>query len=147
MKEHAGIPVFTSILICEAFNPISVVMSWSIRLSDGNLQISHHTGALSFASLDQIMVLTATVKVIRSNHRAKTMTPVFHDLLAIWNSGMTMRAQAMKFAMGTSGYVGSIFPAKRWGRITFWIESWREQQGEHNGIREAKRRESMRWYW
>lgn len=78
----------------------------------GNLQISHHTGALSFASLDQIMVLIAVVKLIRSSHRAKTKMPAFHDLLTIWNSGMTIRTQAMKFAMGTSGYVGSI--ARTW---------------------------------
>lgn len=73
-----------------------------------DLQISHHTGALSLKSLDQIAVLTAVERLIRLNHTAKTKTPAFHDLLNIWNSGMRERAQAMKFAMGTSGYVGSI---------------------------------------
>lgn len=73
-----------------------------------DLQISHHTGALSFTSLAHIVVLTAVQRLIRLNHTAKTKMPVFHDLLNIWNSGMRERAQAMKFAMGTSGYIGSI---------------------------------------
>lgn len=56
-----------------------------------------------------MMVLRAVEILSRSNHRARTKTPVFHDLLTIiWNSGITIKAQAMKFAMGTSGYVGSI---------------------------------------
>lgn len=72
------------------------------------MQISHHTGALSFASLDQIMALRAAEKLARNKSIAKTKTPVFRGLLIIWGSGMSARAQAMKFAMGTSGYVGSI---------------------------------------
>lgn len=78
----------------------------------GDLQISHHTGALSFASLDQTTVLIAVERLIRPNHRANTKTPVFHDFLTICNSGLTARTQAIKFAIGTSGYVGSIVPTK-----------------------------------
>lgn len=73
-----------------------------------DLQMSHHTGALSFASFDQTMVLIATKRLSRTSHREKTKTPAFHGLLTIWNSGIMARAQAMMFAMGTSGYVGSI---------------------------------------
>lgn len=94
----------------------------------GDSQISHHTGALSSASLDQMTVLRAVVRLIRLNQTAKTKTPVFHDLFTIWNSEMTARAQAMKFAIGTSGYVGSITPTRRQGR-TSSVLKYRQSQG------------------
>lgn len=76
-----------------------------------DLHISHHTGALSFVSFDQIVVLRAVVKLIRNSHTAKAKTPMFHDLLTIWSSGI-IASQATKFAIGTSGYVGSMISTK-----------------------------------
>lgn len=80
--------------------------------SVGYLQISHHVGALSFVSLDQIMVLIAVERLARNTHRAKTKMPTFHDLSTIWKSGVMIRTQAMKFTMGTRGYVGSMIITK-----------------------------------
>lgn len=72
------------------------------------LQISHHTGALSSTSLDQTVVLIAVEIHIRDSHRAKTKTPAFKGRRPTWSRGIRVRAKAIKFAMGTSGYVGSI---------------------------------------
>lgn len=98
-----------------------------------DLHISHHTGALSFVSFDQTVVLRAVVKLIRNNHTAKAKTPVFHDLLTIWSRGIMARAQATKFAIGTSGYVGSMILTKihRWNPSE--MKAGRSKK-EHNGI-------------
>lgn len=75
-------------------------------------QISHHIGTLLFVPLDQIIVLSPLQKLRRNNQNAKAKMPVFHERLTICSSGIVTRAQAMKFAIGTSGYVGSIIPNK-----------------------------------
>lgn len=111
-----------------------VVLNTAFYVED--LQISHHTGALSFASLDHIMVLRAVVKLIRNTHRAKTKTPMFHERLTMWNSGMTVRAQAMKFAIGTSGYVGSIIPIK--------VQGWNSSELRPGWSKEERNRISLR---
>lgn len=54
------------------------------------------------------MVLTTIERPRRNVHRAKTYTPVFQDRATIWNRGIAIRAQAMMFAIGTKGYVGSM---------------------------------------
>lgn len=104
---HAGIPVLASNCKCDALNPV-FRMSTEEQEFGVDSQISHHTAALSSASLDQIMVLIAVEKLIRNSHIANMKAPVFKDILTILNKGMTASAQAIRLAMGTSGYVGSI---------------------------------------
>lgn len=106
-NEHAGIPVETRTCRCDASVKFSVIDKPPAAI-ENIVQISHHTGALLTASLDQTIVLTPVDRLWRTRYSAKAYTPVFHGALAIRNSGMTTRAQAIKFAMGASGYVGSM---------------------------------------
>lgn len=67
INEQAGPPILARSCICDAINELfSLVMQ---RQQIVNLQMSHHTGALSSTSLDQIILLTTKEKLERNNHR------------------------------------------------------------------------------
>lgn len=56
-NEHAGIPVETRTCRCDASIRFSVIYK-TLVVTESIVQISHHTGALLTASLDQTIVLT-----------------------------------------------------------------------------------------
>lgn len=74
---------------------------------------SHHIGAALWTLFDQMMALTAHLMHKMQVHRADASTPAFHDRYPLDKRGIRTRIQAMKFAIGTRGYVGSMLEVKR----------------------------------
>lgn len=91
--------------------------SWKIDNEDPSVvywrnqdhsHISHHTGALSTALFDHIIVLIATHRHVIAADTAPTARPMFHDLKFLVATSASARTIARRLKVGTRGNVGSI---------------------------------------